>query len=299
MRKLSFIGKTFFISSILLYAAVGKSFSSTSPLKVQAAISLNDDIAQLKSLSVSKNLEMFHTVADKLQKKWANQNQESYEEITVEICNDLTSYDFGLSNYEKQRILTESYAEAALATSKDMSLGRRTFFVRHLHYVPSSEATSITGETWSNLRRRRATLWLSTWQELNSASDAPVNSNVRLIAPNVPDRKYLLTRRLIINGHINPNEIADPQIREKYKADLETYNKATEKFNEQHDYQQIKEGYFPAAARFIIAAYSSTPYNTDELRQYLDKYITDPETKTNILNAVAKNIANSEKANAH
>jgi len=245
------------------------------------------DIETLRALTTSQDLNGLLSATNSMEKKWLPADKQTYYSILSEACGELASNDFGFSNISRQQVAAEKYAMDALDNGASMPLGMRAYFVEHLTYVPGHGVSGVTGGSWSRLRSKRAELWLGAWQQISQRSKD--NSSIVLVKPQMPPRKF--TSQVVSNnGVVDPSKITDAAERAKYIAALKEYQNNRQLIMEQQAIGRISADFFPLATKNIIAAYSSPPYNTNELSQYLSKTQIDSETSDEILTKVKQNI---------
>ena len=83
-----------------------------------------------------------------------------------------------------------------------------------------------------------------------------------------------------------PESIADPKLRAQYEADLEANRQKIARATLQIRARDLKKHWVPGAKRFLITAYIKTPERVDELQALLRQYVTDADSRAQILNAV-------------
>ena len=122
------------------------------------------------------------------------------------------------------------------------------------------------------------------------AIDPDWDPNEKLLSPSGVGAMMRLPR-----SGMSPESIKDPQLRAEYEAALEANQKKIERYTEQNRLHNWLKRFPRHAEPYIINAYSKAPFNLEELKQYLDKYIADEKTRKRILDAVTKNMAKQTK----
>lgn len=97
---------------------------------------------------------------------------------------------------------------------------------------------------------------------------------------------------------IAPESVKDPKLRAEYEAALQKNREQIERYTKQYRLRDWLSMFPKRAEEYIIRAYSKPPFDVEELKQYLDKYITDTKTKARILNAVTKNMQEQTRENS-
>lgn len=92
-----------------------------------------------------------------------------------------------------------------------------------------------------------------------------------------------------------PENIKDPKIRAEYKIALEKNRQQIERYTKQYHLRDWLKDYPKRQELYIVRAYSTLPYNNEELQQFLDKYIEDKATRERILTSVKTNIEKVDK----
>ena len=87
-----------------------------------------------------------------------------------------------------------------------------------------------------------------------------------------------------------PDGVKDAELRAEYEAAIQRNRQKIDRHTEQVQLHRSLETYPKRAEEYILQAYSEPPLNVEELRQLLDVYLTNNETKAQVVNAVEKNI---------
>jgi len=87
---------------------------------------------------------------------------------------------------------------------------------------------------------------------------------------------------------MDPSAIKDPKLRQEYEALIEQNGNNIRANFRQRRLSDLNDRYPKQAEQYLTASYSTPPYNFEELRVFLDKYLTDKAVKTRILDSVAK-----------
>jgi hypothetical protein len=140
------------------------------------------------------------------------------------------------------------------------------------------------GQEWTQQRKEDIQIRLHAWKRLTDAIDPTWDPNdLPLLNVPLPSGAEGMTG-------MSPKDINDPALRAKYEAAIEKNKQKAEKYSEQSKLRDWLKRFPKRAEEYIIQAYSKPPFDVEELKQYLDKYIADTKTKARILDAVTKNI---------
>jgi hypothetical protein len=91
---------------------------------------------------------------------------------------------------------------------------------------------------------------------------------------------------------VAPHAIKDPRLRAEYEEAIERNRQKAQRYSEQNRLHKWLKRFPKTAEEYIIRAYSKPPFDVGELKEFLQTYITDEETKATILHAVTKNTEN-------
>ena len=244
------------------------------------------ELARIKELRKSftsgpkNDLKIFEKFADEIRSKWSQKNKEYYACLMLELCGPLSS---GRFNDDRQYELSRKYALSALEKPDEIPLETELELTGHvitLIYTPYTPK----GQDWVQRRRKDVEIRLHAWKRLLDAidpnwdlNDLPVSNVTPPLATGLP-------------SGVAPESIKDPNLRAEYEASIENNRKKNEKYSRQYRlYKWLKK--FPRYAEtYIIRAYSKPPFDLEELKRNLNKYLSDEITKTRIVDAVTKNI---------
>jgi len=125
------------------------------------------DEAKLRTIAASGDLKGLLAETDTLSQKWQETSIQCYWGILAEACGDLVGHNYGLLNIGSAQNAREKYAQQALASSKDMPLGRRAYFTECLNYVPGYAVRGPAGSDWQKQRTARTEQWLNIWSQID------------------------------------------------------------------------------------------------------------------------------------
>jgi hypothetical protein len=243
--------------------------------------------AHLHSFTDS-DLAAYREFADSIQEKWKGAEQQYYGRLMVQICGVLNSVRFEGSQQEG---LARKYALSALEDPNALPL---TLELELSRFVVSSvgSRSSRDGEDFARRRREDLLVRLHAWRRLLDAVDLKWDPN------DTPVMNVSPPAGTGMPAGIAPEAIANPALRAQYEQAIEANRQKNERFLEQHAVHRWLLSYPGSSERLIIHAYSATPYDSEELETYLDKYRIDEEAKARILAAVAQSIERQERAMA-
>jgi hypothetical protein len=245
------------------------------------------DMVRVESLSKSlktdftNDLKEYEKDINELQSKWSKKNKEYYARLMWEACKPLSS---GRFSDERQYDVARRYALSALEEPNEIPLEVELELTGHV-MTDTVTPRAPKGQEWANRRKQDVEIKLHAWKRLIEAidpkwdpNDLPINNVVPPLATGLP-------------SGIAPESIKDPKLRAEYKAAIEKNRKKAERYNEQYRLRDWLKRFPKRAEDYIVDAYSKPPFNLEELKQYLDKYIADEKTRSRILEIVKKNMA--------
>jgi hypothetical protein len=244
------------------------------------------DMARIKALEESftpgltNDLENYESFSDEIQKKWSAKNKEHNARLMLEICRALSSGNF---RDNRRHDLARKYALSVLEKPEEISIEMELELTGHVvtsMYTP----TSPKGEDFAQRRKKDVEVRLHAWKRLIGAIDPNWDPNEVIWSPNA------VAASMGFPGTIEPESIKDPKLRAEYEAALEKNRQDIERHTRQYRLHNWLKRFPKRAEEYIILTYSERPFNLDELKQYLDKYIADKKTRSRILDTVKKNI---------
>lgn len=175
--------------------------------------------------------------------------------------------------------LAQDYVEIALRRSDSFDFETEWFLLMYLRY-PTNEASLDNSQI--EARRRRTDLWLHLLKRIDDEKDTDFDQN-DLPALNVqpPEGSNII-------AGMSPDAITDPVLREQYKAAIKKNSENAAYFSHQIRLRQDEDSIIKNAVKYISLMYSKVPYNSDELRNALDKYAISDD----IILRISKEISN-------
>lgn len=240
-----------------------------------ASNELQSDIAFLQQVQKSKNLQKFISSVKFLQDKWDKKNHRISQQLTLSVCDTLTSQDFGFDNIETKIDLAQSYAEVALNRPLEEPLHIRA------KLVMTFASEYLFDSKFLQRRRQRTKLWLMVWSEIEHKINLGVSaSKPAMLNVPVPNN--------VAPAGIDPEAINDPEIRDRYKKAIAENSRIADSLRTQSQLLSLEKRYSMSAIKYISKAYSTPPFNLPELSLLLDKYDIGKERKKRILDAVVE-----------
>ena len=235
--------------------------------------------AKTLALGGTDGFTKYEKFADEIQQGWSQRNKEYHARLMLAICGPLTS---GWFKNGRQYEVAERYALSALENADAIPVILELELTGHVA-TPTTEAKAPNGKEFAQKRRKAVEVWLHAWKRLTDACDPNWPPHGRLLGPNSVGADMGLPEG------IAPENVRDPALRARYKAAIEQNRRDIERYTEQsrlHDWLK----WFPKHLEGdMIQAYSKPPFDVAELKQCLDKYITDQTIRARILDTVKKN----------
>ena len=251
------------------------------------------DVAQIASLRQSlqpgptNDLDTYERFAEGMINKWSQGSKEYYARMINELCAPLSS---GRFDEARQHIVAREYAMLALTEANDILLETELELTGHV--VTYMGRLRPQDAQWVRIRREDVQVRLHAWGRLLDAIDPnwdpndPNNQFVRNVAP---------PRNTRMPAGVTPEAIKDPILRGEYEAAIEKNKQKLEEWNKQYRARMWLDGFPETTEQYIVAAYSTPPYDTDELKQLLERYSVEEQTSLKIIDAVTRNIEQQTK----
>jgi hypothetical protein len=237
------------------------------------------DLATLDGFSRDKDLDGLIKRADELERKWRLGRGDYYGRLMLEI-GSLIVNNF---NDDRTRELGQKYIFAALSKADDFSLELEVKLLPFLAVDASPTTTPEDSMTaWEKDRKAKVKLWLHGWQRLERELDRTFNFD-DLPLLNVPP-----PTETGLPAGIVPTAIKDIKLRLKYEAAISANAEKAHRYNHQSMLREIEKSFPTKAESYIISAYSKPPFNTKELSEFLDLYLSDVDTKARIRHMVSE-----------
>ena len=245
------------------------------------------ELSRLDAISRTSggDLMEMEKIAQKVQDNRSRLGEQRYLTLIWTICRILCSHDFGLSNMAQQKDLARKYATSALQQNEKIPL--RTEIGLLLCMLSQAQLTEnkISVEMWITQRGEEAKLWFHAWQQLNAEIDPNFDFSKRYpqyINPPPGYENYPFP--------VPPDVIKDPKTRADYEAAIKENRQKAANYARQSELRDLKKYFLPFIEKYLVAAYSTEPYDMEELKHNLNLYVKDESFKKRVLAEVDKAI---------
>jgi hypothetical protein len=236
---------------------------------------LQEDIAHLKLLAKSGNLDSVVASIDRNSLKWRSRDRNDFKVYIFEACSLLGSYDIG--NVSERALLLGRYAASVLKT-EDLAIEENVQFVEFLTLDPPT----MNEAAWRTLRSEKASFWLAAVHRVAGATNPKFNFD---------DKPYLnvpAPAGLGLPAGVAPESIADPMLRAGYERAVAVNTTKTLQYNEQFYLKRTAPRFYMEAEEYLVSAYSRAPADREQLEQLLSKYVVDKAMRDRVLFQVPK-----------
>jgi len=248
------------------------------------------DVAEIASLRQSlqpgpiNDLDTYERFAEGMISKWSQGSKEYYARMINELCGPLSS---GRFDEARQHIVARKYAMLALAEANDIPLETELELTGHV--VTYMRRLRPQDAQWVRIRREDVQVRLHAWKRLLDAIDPNWDPN------DIPAINLVPPVAAGLPSGVAPEAIKDPKLRAEYEAAIEKNSKKAVRYRRQSNMRKWLKRFPETTEEYIVAAYSTPPYNTDELKQLLERYGVEEQTRLKIIDAVTKNIEQQTK----
>jgi Txe/YoeB family toxin of Txe-Axe toxin-antitoxin module len=243
-----------------------------------------------KSLKPGKtnDLKNYEKFADEIQSKWSRRNREHNARLILEVCGPLSSGGF---KDDRRYEVARKYALSALERPEEISLEIELELTGHVVTLMCTRCAP-KGADFAQRRKKDVEIRLHAWKRLTDAIDTTWDPN------DLPLLNVTPPLATGMRAGIAPEAIKDPTLRTQYEAAITKNRQKAERHRKQSKLRTWLKRFPKKAEEYVVQAYCKPPFNLDELRQYLAKYIVDSKTKARILDTVTKNMENAIKRNS-
>ena len=293
--------KTIVLSLVIscLFLSEGLVFGGNSEASEMEGREYKQEWARIKAMRESlrneprstNDLAKYEDFADQIQSKWKQKDKEHYARLMLEICAPLSSGDFGgCRPYD----LAREYALWALADANEIPVFLELELTGHVQTDMYSR-NAPKGEDFAQRRRKDVAIRVHAWKRLTDAIDPNWDPNdMPYINVPLPPGAPIPAEISFVSG-MSPAYIKDPELRAAYEEAVEKNRQKAERSIKQSRLRKWLERFPRHAEPYIIRAYSRPPFNLEELKGYLNKYLEDSATRNKILEAVETNMAKEAK----
>lgn len=243
--------------------------------------------ARIKALRKSfkpglvNDLKEYEKFANEIQNKWNKKSKENYARLMLEVCGPLNSRYF--NDDRRKAHLAREYALSVLETPDAIPL---EIELKLTGYVMSDMCTPYApkGEDLAQRRKKDVQIRVHAWKRLLDAIDPNWDPNDK------PFRNVAPPTETGLRHGTSPKVIKNQEMRAIYEKAIERNRLKSVRYLEQSRLRDWLKRFPKRAEAYIIQAYSKPPFNLEELKQYLEKYIADRKTRARIIDTVTKNM---------
>jgi len=244
------------------------------------------DMGRILSFHKSKDFGGLQELVEEIERKWGPRSGEYYLDLMATACEMLTTVDFRSG---RQGPLGQKYALLTLTRPGPIPLDKEWKLVFCLRQHFDYEKGAVKGEEWSKQRTERARLWFRAWQRLEREIEPDFNPKDRPPAQIPPPPGLGIRAGAPLPP---PQAIRDPKVRKQYEEALEEHRKKQEAYARQVELHDLAKRYLQKAEQYVIATYSSPPFNQPELQQYLADHGISQDARARILKEVDRRTTN-------
>lgn len=237
-------------------------------------------------LSKAEDLQSLERFAEEIEGKWSRKKPGLYARLMLHLVDNLSSV---IDDYSRYRATTEKYATETLDKVDGMPLKIEFGLLVYVRHELTEEAVKVADDKSLNQARRQKTgRWLDAWKRLQQGIDKNWDPE------DLPYRNLAPPRATGLPSGVAPEAIKDPKLRAEYEAALETNRQKNEEYKRQSRLRKLKKRFTSKIEKFIVTAYSTPPYNMQELGKFLRDYVDDKGLSARILGAVEDKAAKEE-----
>jgi hypothetical protein len=280
------IGYIFLLASVAggestFYVALG----SDSLTQSNASMSVDDrefntDLDRLEALRGSRDINSLVVFADEIEKKWSGRDESHYGSLMFSIINS-----FSLTDAERamQTALSQKYALLTLKRFENIPVEIALLIIPFLQVDVDTD--TLQGSVSREEHRKEKVLWwFRGWQRLDREIDKNFDVND---APRGNISPPTITG---LPSGAAPSAIKDPKLRREYESALAKNKEKAQHFNRQYKLIQLNQIFPRQAELYISSAYSRRHVNLEELKQFLETYISDLSARKTILDKVTRKV---------
>jgi hypothetical protein len=245
------------------------------------------DFKMIESLGQAKDSVGLENMVAILKARWKDVDMDCYCRLMQELLGCLRT-DFNPVDYAKLRTLSDdvlSDLEMKLEQGTDPVLVPHYYESQlahlYLRYAPKYSLYTFKGDTmdeaWMDQRKDVMARLLKVWKLLQDVKDPTWDINEQLpmnVEP--PDGG---------SAGISPESIKDPILRAKYEDDIRKHAERLKLRREQYELWKTERNLRKRLMNDIKPMYTTPPLAPDELKNLLDLYVKDEETKKMFLEA--------------
>lgn len=235
------------------------------------------DFEKLGAAAKERDLKKYEESAGKILERWSGKDKEQYAQLVLKFCQPINSKLFEDGDRSK---IARKYALQALKDADQLSPRTES---RLIGFVTASLGTPRpTGKEWQAMRKEDATVRLRAFKRLKDAIDSKWNPRDFAQTNVVPPAETGLP------PGVAPEAIGDPKLRHEYEEAIAKNKAKAEKNLQQHEARNTIADFGPKMERELIWMYSVPPADPAELKELLDSFVSDSDTRKRISDAVSR-----------
>lgn len=280
------LGCVFLFASIFggesaLYVALG----SDSLTQSNVSVSVDDrefdrDFGRLEALRRSRDINSLVVFADEIEEKWNGRDASHYGGLMLNIIDS-----FPLTDAERsmQTALSQKYALLTLKKFENIPVEIALLIIPFLQV--DEDTDTLQGSVSREEHRKEKVLW---WFRGLQRLDREIDKNFDVNDAPIANISQLPNTGL--PSGVEPSAIKDPKLRKEYEIALAKNKKKAQYFNRQYKLIQLNQVFPRQAELYISSAYSRRHVNLEELKQFLETYISDLSARKTILDKVTRKV---------
>lgn len=199
-----------------------------------------------------------------------------YISLLADICSAFNSYDF---KSERQYLLTRNCSKKVLTNKSEVSISLEQSMIENLQGVEEYKAGLVAESEWRKDRAER----VSYLRHLSESLNKDYDPNFDFKDPkNIPVGNVCVPAPNYMCG-IRPEDVKEPEIREKYVAAIDANAERAKAYNKQMLIHRIMKTFPAFVDQFLVGMYSQPPLDISELAGVLNSFGITGARKENIL----------------
>lgn len=260
-----------------------------SPSKDDLVRDFERDLALIKSLRDTNDLDQVELAARQIVERWKDRSKPLLAKLLSEIC--ITIYSISVTDLERKYGLV--YDNASLGVTMVGSENIEPRLKKRLILQVGSDLGQISDDArpeWPKRRQSTSKLFLDFLSEINYKIDPNIDwDDLPLANVGVPGSSG--------TAGVAPDSINDPAIRAEYEKAIEANKRKAEYRTLQGELLDLKKTFPQEVKRYLVSAYSRPPFRESELKGLLYTSDLSAELKKEILDEVALLIATQRVSN--
>ncbi len=236
------------------------------------------DVNRIASVVELKDLKKIDQIGAGLHAKWQGRDRQQHADLMLRLCEPLRSS--GIKGSSKHG-LARKYALWGLSAPDGISLKTEEQLVGYV-MTDMASPSAPTGPEWTKQRSEDVKAWLHAWQRLSDAIDPTWDPK------DLPQANVAPPAATGLPAGVGPEAINDPALRREYEAAIADNDRKAERRKTQYQLRQRLKRFSPWAEKYVVEAYSKSPFDLKELDQLLRTYLKDDNMRARILDSVGK-----------